>query len=77
VMGFKNRASTKLAKERGVNFKYLFMHPNGEQLRDIARLIETGKIKPVIDKTFDLDHVRDALNYSESGRAVGKVIITL
>jgi alcohol dehydrogenase len=77
VMGFKNRASTKLAKERGVNFKYLFMHPSGEQLRDIARLIETGKIKPVIDKTFDLDHVRDALNYSESGRAVGKVIITL
>jgi alcohol dehydrogenase len=77
VMGFKNRVSTKLARERGVNFTYLFMHPSGEQLRDIAKLIESGKIKPVIDKTFDLDHVRDALRYSESGRAVGKVVITI
>jgi NADPH:quinone reductase-like Zn-dependent oxidoreductase len=77
VMGFKNRVSSKLARERGVNFKYLFMHPSGDQLRNIAKLIEAGKIKPVIDKTFDLDHVRDALSYSESGRAVGKVVITL
>lgn len=77
VMGFKNRASTKLAKERGVHFKYFFMHPSGEQLRDIARLAEAGKIKTIIDKIFDLDHVRDALNYSESGRAVGKVVITI
>ncbi|MGB8764494.1 MAG: NADP-dependent oxidoreductase [Burkholderiales bacterium] len=77
VMGFKNRASTKLAQERGVTFKYLFMHPSGEQLREITRLIEAGKIKPVIDKTFDLDHLRDALSYSENGRTVGKVVITI
>ncbi|MEY4729707.1 MAG: hypothetical protein RL020_865 [Pseudomonadota bacterium] len=77
VMALKNRTSSKLAQQRGVNFKYLFMHPSGEQLRGIAQLIEAGKIKPVIDKHFDLDHIRDALRYSESGRAVGKVIITL
>jgi NADPH:quinone reductase-like Zn-dependent oxidoreductase len=77
VMGFKNRTSTKLAKARGVHFKYLFMHPSGEQLREIARLVEAGKIKTIIDKTFDLDHVRDALNYSESGRTVGKVVVTI
>jgi alcohol dehydrogenase len=77
VMGFKNRTATKLAQERGVNFKYLFMHPSGEQLRAIARLVEADKIKPVIDKTFDLDHVRDALSYSESGRSVGKAVITI
>jgi alcohol dehydrogenase len=77
VMAFKNRTSTKLAKQRGVNFKYLFMRPSGEQLHAIALLVEGGKIKPVIDKTFDLDHVRDALSYSESGRAVGKVVVTI
>ncbi len=77
VMGFKNRISTKLAQEREVNFKYVFMHPSGKQLRDIATWVEAGKIKTIIDKTFDLDHIRDALNYSQSGRAVGKVVITL
>ncbi len=77
VMGFKNRASTKLAQQHGVRFKYLFMRPSGEQLRNIATLVEAEKIKTVIDKTFALDHLRDALNYSESGRAVGKIVITM
>ncbi len=77
VMGFKNRTSTKLAKQGGTSFKYLFMHPSGDQLRQIAALVEAGKIKPIIDETFDLDHLRDALNYSESGRAVGKIVITI
>jgi NADPH:quinone reductase-like Zn-dependent oxidoreductase len=77
VMGFKNRASTKLAQERDINFKYLFMHPSGDQLRQIAALVEAGKIKTIIDKTFDLDHLRDALNYSESGRAVGKIVVSI
>lgn len=77
VMAWKNRVSTKLAQERGVNFKYLFMKPSGEQLRQIAKLIESGAIKPVIDNVFDLDHLRDALAYSESGRVVGKVIVEI
>jgi alcohol dehydrogenase len=76
-LSLKNRTSTKLALAGGVNFKYLFMHPSGDQLREITKLAEAGKLKPVLDKSFDLDHIRDALNYSESGRAVGKVIITL
>ncbi|MGB9150837.1 MAG: NADP-dependent oxidoreductase, partial [Burkholderiales bacterium] len=77
VMGFKNRKSNQLAKQRGVNFTYIFMHPSGGQLRQIAALVEAGKIRPVMDKYFDLDHLRDALNYSESGRAVGKVTVTI
>ena len=77
VMAWSNRTSTKLARERGINFKYLFMHPSGEQLREIAKLIESGVIKPLIDKVFDLDHLRDALAYSESGRVVGKVVVEI
>ena len=77
VMAWSNRTSTKLARERGINFKYLFMHPSGEQLREIAKLIESGVIKPLIDKVFDLDYLRDALAYSESGRVVGKVVVEI
>ncbi len=43
--------------------------------REIARLVESGAITPFVDKVFRLDDVRDALAYSESGRARGKVVI--
>ncbi|HYU71025.1 MAG TPA: zinc-binding dehydrogenase, partial [Burkholderiales bacterium] len=46
-----------------------------EQLREITRLVEGGVIKPLVDKIFPLEQVRDALAYSESGRATGKVVI--
>ena len=51
------------------------MRADGEQLREITRLVESGAIKPLVDKVFPLEHVRDALAYSESGRATGKVVI--
>jgi NADPH:quinone reductase-like Zn-dependent oxidoreductase len=63
------------ARARGARYEYLFMHADGEQLRQIAQLVEAGVIRPVIDKVFPLSEVREALAYSESGRATGKVVI--
>jgi len=48
---------------------------DGEQLRAITRLVESGVIKPLVDRVYPLEQVRDALAYSESGRATGKVVI--
>jgi NADPH:quinone reductase-like Zn-dependent oxidoreductase len=48
---------------------------DGEQLREIAGLVERGAITPLVDRVFPLEDVRDALAYSESGRATGKVVI--
>ena len=45
------------------------------ELREFARLVESGSITPLMDKVFPLEKVRDALAYSESGRATGKVVI--
>ena len=39
--------------------------------------MDGGAIKPLVDKVFALDHVRNALAYSESGRATGKVVIEI
>jgi NADPH:quinone reductase-like Zn-dependent oxidoreductase len=39
-------------------------------------LIAAGKIKPVIDSTYPLSEVREALGYLETGNAQGKVVIT-
>ena len=51
------------------------MRADGEQLRQIAALVESGTIRPVLDRVYPLSAVRDALAYSESGRATGKVVI--
>lgn len=77
ALWFMNRKATKQAKIRDVRFEYLFMQPNGRQLAEIAKLLEDEIIKPVIDKTFMLEHVKEALAYSESGHATGKVVIRI
>jgi alcohol dehydrogenase len=69
------RKVTAAAKKRGARFEYLFMRPDGEQLAQIAALVEQGIIKPVIDRTYPLSQAKDALAYSESGRATGKVVL--
>jgi NADPH:quinone reductase-like Zn-dependent oxidoreductase len=43
----------------------------------LAELIEVGKVKPVIDRRYPLDEVREAIRYLAEGHARGKVIITV
>ena len=50
---------------------------NRDDLEMLRQLLETGKVMPVIDRCYALDQVPDALRYLETGRAKGKVIITV
>ena len=50
---------------------------SGEDLRTVADLMAEGKVRSVIDRRFRLDEVADAIRYSESGRARGKIIIQI
>jgi hypothetical protein len=43
----------------------------------IADLIQTGKVKPVIDKTYPFNQLPDAMRYLEEGHARGKVVLTV
>ncbi len=49
----------------------------GDRLVVLKELIEAGKITPVIDRTFSLSEVPEAIRYLESGQARGKVVITV
>ena len=60
---------------RRVGYSFLFMRANGSQLREITRLVETGVIRPVVDRVVSFESTNDALAYVESGRAKGKVVI--
>jgi NADPH:quinone reductase-like Zn-dependent oxidoreductase len=48
-----------------------------EELRNLTELIEAGTVTPVIDKTYTLSEVPDAVRYLEQGRARGKLVITV
>ena len=67
----------KKAKRLGVSYSFLFMRAQGQQLTQITKLIESGVIKPVIDKVFPFEQTNDALAYVETGRAKGKVVIKI
>ena len=75
VMSAHSRKIRKQAAQRNIDFNFLFMEANGEQLRKISALIESGKIKPVIDRVFPFEQTNEALAYVDSGRARGKVMI--
>jgi len=48
-----------------------------EDLALLGELISTGKLKPVIDRSYSLSDARDAVRQVEEGHARGKVVITL
>ena len=65
------------AEKLGVKSDLFFMWASGEQLAQIGKLAEQGVIKPLVDKTYSLDQAQDAFDYSQSGRAKGKIVVTL
>ena len=65
------------AKQRSVRYSFLFMRANGDQLREITELINSGKIRPVVDRVFPFEATNEALAYVEKGRARGKVVISV
>lgn len=50
--------------------------PRADRLAHLERLLVSGALRPVVDRTFPLEQVSDALRYLTSGRAVGRVVLT-
>ncbi|MBH8562676.1 NAD(P)-dependent alcohol dehydrogenase [Nostoc sp. CENA67] len=61
----------------GQKAKFVFEKPNSQDLNYLKDLIEAGKIRTVIDRTFPLQELAAAHTYSETGRAAGKIAIAI
>lgn len=70
------KANRLAAKVKGY-YRFIFMTPSGTQLAEIAKLIEDGKIKPIVDKEFSFEEAQKALDYLELGRSRGKVVVKI
>ncbi|OJT39403.1 NADP-dependent oxidoreductase [Serratia plymuthica] len=77
VFGLMSRKIMRLSKKRGITYSFLFVRPEGEQLSQIGKLLETEQIKPVIDKVFSFVDTKDALAYLDQGHAKGKVVVKM
>ncbi|WP_242263846.1 NADP-dependent oxidoreductase [Bacillus cereus group sp. BfR-BA-01400] len=77
LFSLASKKLTALEKKHNAQYSFLFMKPSGDQLRTIANYIEAGEIKPVIDRVFPFEDAQKAMEYSEAGRAKGKIIVKI
>ena len=77
VFGLMSRKIMRLARKKDVEYSFLFARPDGAQLNEIGKLLESERIRPVIDKVFAFEHAKEALEYLAQGRAKGKVVIRI
>ncbi|WP_137234872.1 NADP-dependent oxidoreductase [Streptomyces sp. BPSDS2] len=78
VMSALSFTTRRRAERRGVTYSFLFMKAGGGTLRELARLVDAGKIRPVVDRVFPFDQTPKAMEYVEEGRAkAGKVVIAM
>jgi NADPH:quinone reductase-like Zn-dependent oxidoreductase len=75
VFGLLSRKMIRNSRKRGVEYSFLFVHPDGQQLAEIGELLKTRRIRPVIDRVFPFDQAKEGLAYLETGRAKGKVVV--
>ncbi|RLZ03033.1 alcohol dehydrogenase [Kocuria tytonicola] len=56
---------------------YLWVTPDSEQLTELARLADAGKLAVRVDRTFPLEQLPEAFAASQEGHAVGKIVLTV
>src|SRR5881398_2983728 len=75
VMRLLSYSIRRKAKRHRVSYSFLFMRANGDQLREITSLIDSGIIRPIVDRVFSFESMKEALAYVDTGRAKGKVVV--
>lgn len=77
VFGLMSRKVMRLAAKRDVAYSFLFVRPDGAQLSEIGQLLQSGRVRPVIDQVFPFVQASEALAYLAQGRSKGKVVVQI
>lgn len=65
------------AKAKGIHGDFILVQSNGEDMASLAKLLEEGKLKSYVSQAFPFERMGDAHLQVESGRTVGKVVVTV
>ncbi|WP_287915271.1 NADP-dependent oxidoreductase [Comamonas sp.] len=77
IFGLMSRKIIRMTAKKDVDYSFLFVRPDGEQLNEIGALLDAGHIHPVVDKVFPFDQAKQALEYLSQGRSKGKVVVRM
>ena len=61
----------------GQRLRSLIGAVRADDLQVLRELIEAGKVTPVVDRTFPLSEVAEAIRYLREGHARGKIVVTV
>jgi len=61
----------------GKKLKLFLTQPRGGDLDEITKLVQSGKLHPVIERVFPLEQIADAHRLSEAGHVRGKIVIKI
>src|SRR5207302_9246479 len=67
--------SQELATKSGVRASFYGAHPSSSDLTEIAKLIDSGKVRQVVETVLPLADARRAHELSETGHARGKIVL--
>lgn len=74
--GISNETAEK-AKQKGVNAFFMLVQSNGDDMQQVASLLESGALRVHVFKSFPFSEMAAAHHQVESGRTVGKVVVTV
>ena len=72
--GLKAGLLSRFARQKFVSYGTA---TSKEDLKLLSDLMQTGKVTPVIDRTYKLSETAEAMRYFEEGHARGKVVIAV
>ncbi|MDP3261838.1 MAG: NADP-dependent oxidoreductase [Tabrizicola sp.] len=75
LVSITDRPSEDRAKAMGKRAGYVFIGPNAAILKDLGQMVDLGQIRPLIAAEFGLNDTAKAQDFSETGRATGKIVI--
>ena len=77
LVSIKGQDTDNLAEQHGVRFEWFFMEPDGAMLADLAKLLEDGIVRPIVDRVYPMSETPDAYAALKDGHAVGKIVVAI
>ena len=77
VFGFAGRSFDNMAKKRNQEYHFIFVQSSGEQLSEIAKVLEENQIRPSIDSIYPFEDIAKALVKVDKGSSRGKTIVEI
>jgi NADPH:quinone reductase-like Zn-dependent oxidoreductase len=72
-----SRSVRRAAQKAGVDYSFLWMSANGDQLREISALIESGAIRPIVGRVVSFDEIPEALAGLGTNGVRGKIVASI